>query len=144
MDPFSLVAGSIAILQAGDRLTQLIRKIEEFSNAEVNIKSLHTEVVNLKTMLDELQQTAQTTNIATLSKSTALSKSVEVSVYHINRLQSVVSKFLPRAKDHDGDLRTPRTLRLAWLRKRNQVELLRQALRDSLFAVQMNLLSLSL
>jgi hypothetical protein len=67
MDPFSITAGIIAVLQVGDRLTVLLAQLKPIFEAQEEVGSLSNEVNELQLVLSDLR-----TTLADLPKTAAL------------------------------------------------------------------------
>jgi hypothetical protein len=147
MDPLSIVASAIAVLQAGDRVGGLLSSIETFANAPKEIAELVHEVSNIRSALLGLQWRVSTPGVALLENQGSLPQLLEVCFIHVAEIQSLVDISLSRRRNSepsDGESVMKDTNRVTWMRKRGKIGRTKRQLKKTLSLIQFELLSMNL
>lgn len=132
MDPLSIAASIVALFQAGDRLSGLLAKLRPLLTAPEEVNALVNEVSDIKIVLGDLE-----TSIRDLTESNSLPEERAEHLHRIfNNLATVLLQLETLIADcflklsRQRGIGRPKVHRMAWVRKRSQVEKLRQQLRD--------------
>jgi len=146
MDPLSITASVIAILQAGDRLTTLLGQIKPFFEAREEIDSLFNEVSELHLVLGNLRNTLTdppSSEFLSTNKVDTLHRLVKDGEATLLQLEELLQHYFVRLPDQNV-LGVRKVRRLAWVKKRGQVEKLRRRLRDLRLTIAVQLGSVNL
>lgn len=122
MDPITIVASCIAILQALDRIAVLSSKFRGFLGAPNDAQRLINESLDLRIVLDRLQAY----NAANVMNSDMIIMELLASC---EGLLARVENLVQTVATSSG-LQGPRIQMLAWIQKRHAVAILRQELRE--------------
>lgn len=127
MDPLSIIATTISIGQAVDRITSLTAKAKRYRDAPEDISALIAEIADLKLVLDKLQSTTANFPVQDLPTLKRLLDSCGANVLQIETL--IREAFVkPGSPEDTSKLKVHR---FAWVRKKHEIERLREQLRDS-------------
>jgi hypothetical protein len=140
MDPLSIVAGVIAVVQAGERLSQLASKVSLFIKATEEIDSLIHELSDLKLVLNALR--VATSNLPedfTAGLGTILNACSRI----ILALDGILQEILSKAPESDASVVQTQMSRLRWLKRRDRVQGLMQRLRDAKSTLALQVLALN-
>ncbi|KAF7510396.1 hypothetical protein GJ744_006675 [Endocarpon pusillum] len=127
MDPLSIIAITISIGQAVDRITTLTAKAKRYRDAPEDISTLIAEIADLKLVLDKLQSTTANFPVQDLPTLKRLLDSCGANVLQIETL--IREAFVKPGSPEDTS--KPKVHRFAWVQKKHEIERLREQLRDS-------------
>lgn len=122
MDPITIVASCIAVLQVLDRITVLSSKFRGFLDAPNDAQRLINESLDLRIVLDRIK----TFNTTYPTRRDMIICQLLVSC---ERILSRVENLVHTVVTNPG-LYSPKVQKLVWIHKRRDVAVLRQDLRD--------------
>lgn len=143
MDPLSIVASAIGVFQAADRLTALLGNIKPLLNAQNDITSLLSEVRILRDTLERLQEAVTYKDDGIFLCRTSLLEPIEACLLHISGLEGVISDCC-KLKDNSDEPILVDVSRIAWVRKKGEMERIKHRLRDALASLQVALSCINL
>lgn len=132
MDPLSITAGVIAILQAVDRLAGLAGQLRELVDAPTEISALLSESADNKVLFKNLKELLDASNdqsVISTQTTTVITALVEEGRNIILQLEKIISGQLlkPSRPSLDNE---KKVRRIAWVIKRGHVERLTRKLKD--------------
>ena len=146
MDPLSITASIIAVLQAGDRFTSLLAQIKPFFEAQEEVESLSNEVNELQLVLGDLREALPdlpASGTLPVNKIDVLHGLIREGEATLLQLEALIQQRFIKAPDPNG-MGTRKVRRLAWVKKRGRVEKLRRRLRDLRLTIAVQLASVNL
>jgi hypothetical protein len=142
MNPLNIVASSMSVCQAVERLGGLLAVLEDLAHAPEDIASLKHGISSMKVVLEGVQSVASTGG-----QFESLRLSVAASLVTLARLETMVQgSHIEKTKNNRrSDERARVALNsLVWVRKKRRLVAVQQQLRDGIVAVQLEVSSLSL
>lgn len=136
MEALALIGGILAFIQTGDRLVTLLDQIRPLAEAPNEINSLINEITQLNTVFRDFETALEDVSSNSIpshhERYANMAQTVEEGNNTLLKLQSLISDvFLKSQGRHsDGKSKVPRVNRISWARKREDVQRLRQQLRD--------------
>jgi hypothetical protein len=142
MDPFSIVASAITVFQAADRLGNLLGKIQPLLCAQNDVLALLNEIGIIRNALEGLQEMASISNPGICLGQTALLEPVSACLLHVSGLEDIISESCK--KNEKPELKFVDVKRVAWVRKKGEMERIKYRLRDALAALQLVIAALNM
>lgn len=142
MDPVSIVASSIAIVQLADRIGGLLVKLKPLFEAPREIAQLIKDVVSLRSLINNLAEAAKEmdrSDILPVGKIHTLQSFLDEAEDILRDLEQLIESFKKSAQDADTRLKVHR---VTWTRKVGEVERLRNRMRDLRLSVTVELSTL--
>ncbi|KAH7383065.1 ankyrin repeat-containing domain protein [Cadophora sp. MPI-SDFR-AT-0126] len=142
MDPMSIVASSIAIVQAADRIGGLLGKLKPLFEAPREVEQLIKDVASLKSLINDVSGAAKEMNrsgILPAEKLETLKDFVDEAGDILNELDRLIESFKKPPKGIEGRLEVHRG---TWTRKVGEVEKLRSRMRELRLSVAISLATL--
>jgi hypothetical protein len=143
MDPLSIVASIIAVIQAADRVGSLLSKLRCLSNAPLELHALVNEVSDMRIVLYDLRATLRDIGAwDTLppERLMHLKKFVISSEAKLNEVEMLISgRFITEAPV-GGKVKINRT---AWVRRKGHVNSLKNELRELRVAISTSLTAIN-
>jgi hypothetical protein len=132
MDPLSIVASSIAVVQAADRVAGLLSNIKPFLEAANDLDKLIQEVAGLKILLSDLQSSSQ--EVLRLMSSSPeriqiLESLVNEGLAVLLELERMIEYEFKRLPNQNAPGKS-KVHRIRWLRKAGDVQKLKGQLLD--------------
>lgn len=147
MDPISiigLVASSIAIVQAADRVGGLLGKLKPLLEAPREVEQLINDVKSLKTLINNVAEAAKElggSGILPSDKVGSLQESVDEAREILSDLGELIKDCEKPISDKTG---RRRVYRMVWMRKEGHVGRLRERMRDLRLSVAVELSTIHL
>jgi hypothetical protein len=139
MDPLSIAVGVLTVVQAGDRIIQLVSKIRLKFDVPEEVNSLINEVSDLRMVLNTMDVAASNIpreNLVALGKITDSCNKI------ILKLEGTLNSFSTTPPRRNISLQT-QVQRVRWLKRKGKVEDLRQRLRDAKSTLILQILSIN-
>jgi len=142
MDPLSITASGIAILQALSSVRKLLIKASFIFNEEQDVEAIRAELESYKYVLDALHALQSAP-----PKGHFLDSGIAESLSAINfndgvtRIESIVAPLLHPQREWPKGLRQKYLRRLRWLSKREEIERARAQLKDAGAVLNLQLLA---
>lgn len=128
MEAVGIVGSCVALVQAGDRLLQLVAWIQRCSDIEKEIKDLGDDIYRLKHILNSARINMALHGPPDID---LISKSMFECEKVITSLEEVIVSSLRISDKFQGPIRR-QAIRMRWIRRSQRVERLRARLRDAL------------
>ncbi|XTI95539.1 hypothetical protein V2W45_1447235 [Cenococcum geophilum] len=135
MDPLSIIAGTVAVLQAADRLTVLLGTFRHYRNAPTDAAAILEEVERTKSALEEFQTAMSTLpyrDVRYIQQSTA------AGVIQLSKLERIIRNISMPATPTNENV-SLKINRMAWVRNKSRVDHLKTQLRDTLSIIQLQI-----
>jgi Fungal N-terminal domain of STAND proteins len=139
MDPLSIAVGVLTVVQAGDRIIQLVSKIRLKFDVPEEVNSLINEVSDLRMVLNTMDVAASNIPREYL---VALGKIIDSCNKIILELEGTLNSFSTTPPRRNISLQT-QVQRVRWLKRKGKVEDLRQRLRDAKSTLILQILSIN-
>jgi len=144
MDPLSIVASIIGVVQAADRVVGVLSKIKTLINAPREIELLIHDVSGIRSVLQDLRETEKLLEFDKLGRDRlqTLHMYVEEGGDILLELERLIGEYLTETPTSESD--RIKVHRLGWVRKVRQVEKLKMRMRDVKLSISVQLGSISL
>jgi hypothetical protein len=141
MDPLSVIGSTVAILQAIGMLVELIGQVKRFRNAPEDINALMEELSCLASALRNLQQIPRTLLLHQSQSLQALLDSCRSMLQSVEDQMKAVLFGLPEGTDVGHRLKFSS---LSWMRRKGEIDRVRQRLRNLTTVLALHLAGLNL
>lgn len=121
----SIASGIISVLQAAERLSDLLKKVEVYRAASDEILALSNEVEDIRLILDEHNHIVEELNHIRDVPRARLRRFLDDTEIKILQIESLIKGILIQ-----NNLKHSAMNKISWVRKKPEVEMMRKELRD--------------